>query len=349
MVKVTRKTLVSISVVTIIVVALLSYVMWQYIMPRPGVTVPLHMYTFAGGPSGGTWYLAGAAMSTVASKYIPGVIMSAEITAGSIENLKLVSTGKASLGFVTLEFCYEAWFHTGKYGDISSAVAAVKGDDVYVIGLAPIQPLYLQFITLEGKGMKSLYDLRGKRVNIGPAGSASAVVAKMLLSMLGILGDVKVEYMSHEAAKDALLDGRIDATLVAGGLPTVAYTELFSRAPAIMIEISGDILAKLMQACPFFKEATIKAGTYPNMKYDVKTICLPTLIVVNAKAIDGETIYKLLEVWHDHIDEIQAVHPTVIRPWSVKDSCPRWLVDLIRERWHPKAVEFYKSKGAWSA
>ncbi|HSD59660.1 MAG TPA: TAXI family TRAP transporter solute-binding subunit, partial [Burkholderiales bacterium] len=174
--------------------------------------------SIATGGTGGVYYPMGGAIATVLTKNLPDTEATAEVTSASVDNIKLVAAGKADIAFSLADTAWDGYNGAGKFGGQKMAVRAI----------AVIYPNSTQVVTLEGKGIEKMADLRGKRISTGAAGSGTELVATRLLEAYGIDPDkdVKREKLSVAESAGALKDGKIDAFIWSGGVPTAAITDL---------------------------------------------------------------------------------------------------------------------------
>src|SRR3990170_5441855 len=169
------------------------------------------------GGTGGVYYPLGGALANVLSKYVPGVVATAEVTSASIDNLKLVGAGKGDIAFTMADTAWEGFNGTGKFpGKLPLRAIVVLYDNK------------TQVVTVQGKGIEKMSDLNGKRISTGAPGSGTELIALRLLEAYGIdpEKDVKREKLSVAESVGAIKDNKIDALIWSGGLPTAAVTDL---------------------------------------------------------------------------------------------------------------------------
>src|SRR5881628_2501355 len=180
------------------------------------------------GGTGGVYYPLGGAVANVLSKSLPNVQATAEVTGGSVDNLKLIGAGKSELGFTMAD----------------AALDALNGEDKFKSGKLPLQALLVVYpnrmhvVTVEGTGINSMADLKGKRVSTGSPGSATEVMAFRVIEAAGLDKDkdMKRERLGVAESTNAIKDGKIDAYFWVGGLPTAAITDLAST-PGVKIKL----------------------------------------------------------------------------------------------------------------
>ncbi len=178
------------------------------------------------GGTGGVYYPLGGGMANILSKYVPGLSATAEVTGGSVDNLKLLGAGKADVGFSMVDASWDAINGTDKF----------KDGKVNVRTLMVLYPNKMQIVALDGSGITKLSDLKGKRVSTGAPGSGVEVMALRVLEAVGLDAkkDMKQERLSAAESTNAIKDRKIDAFFWVGGVPTAAITDL-AATPGIKI------------------------------------------------------------------------------------------------------------------
>src|ERR1700754_845379 len=180
------------------------------------------------GGTGGVYYPLGGAVANVLSKSLPNVQATAEVTGGSVDNLKLIGAGKSEMGFSMAD----------------AALDALKGEDKFKSGKVPLQALLVVYpnrmhvVTVEGSGIETMADLKGKRVSTGSPGSATEVMAFRVIEAAGLDKDkdMKRERLGAAESVNAIKDRKIDAFFWVGGVPTAAVTDL-AATPGVKIKL----------------------------------------------------------------------------------------------------------------
>src|SRR5258707_12649260 len=170
------------------------------------------------GGTGGVYYPLGGAVANVLSKSLPNVQATAEVTGGSIDNLKLIGSGQSEMGFTMAD----------------AALDAMQGQDKFKSGKLPLQALLVVYpnrmhvVTVEGTGIATMADLKGKRVSTGSPGGATEVMAFRVIETAGLRNDKDMKRERLAARCDATVtkDPQSDAFFWVGGIPTAAVTDL---------------------------------------------------------------------------------------------------------------------------
>ena len=236
------------------------------------------------GGTAGTYYPVGGMIANAVSQ--PGkIIVTAQASNGSVANVTAISGGAMESGFSQADVASWAYSGTGVYE------GKPKVADLRLI--ATLYPESVHLVARKGSGIKTVSDLKGKRVALDEPGSGTLVDAKMILAAYGLSeADIKPEYVKPNQAGDKMKDGALDAFFFVGGAPAGAIAELASGGAGIeLIPIDGPQAEKLRQASPFFAVDVIPAGTYKDVG-QVQTLALGAQWVTSAKA-DTQTVYEI--------------------------------------------------------
>jgi TRAP transporter TAXI family solute receptor len=288
--------------------------------------------SIATGGTGGVYYPMGGGMASVISKYIPNTEATAEVTAGSVDNCKLLQTGKGDLALIMADIGYDALKGLGRF----------KSGAIPLRTIAVVYSNYMHFVTLDGSGINSVPDMKGKRVSTGSPGSGTEVKTMRVLESYGINGekDIKRERLGVAESAGALKDRKIDAFTWDGGLPTAAVLDL-AATPGIKVRIltNGDHLGKLLQKYgPVYFNLSIPKTTYPGMNADARVVCVANLLICHEK-MDNGLAYNITKVLIEHQPELVAVHKEArnltLATAAVGSSLP----------FHPGAIKYFQEKG----
>ncbi|GAB6877125.1 TAXI family TRAP transporter solute-binding subunit [Thermaerobacter litoralis] len=289
----------------------------------------------ATGGTGGVYYIYGGAMADVLSKHLPGVNAVAEVTSASVDNILLLATGQAEMAFSLADTAY----------------LAVQGQDPFdgpqpVKALAVLYNNYNHLVTRADSGIRTLADLKGKRVSTGAAGSGTEVTALRILEAAGLDPDkdVQREFLGVQESADALRDGRIDAFFWSGGYPTGAVSDL-ANTPGLDIYLvpMGDVVDDLVQKYgAVYVEDSFPAGAYSgDVKEDTPTVAVPNYLLVPA-SMDEQRAYDILKTLFEHKAELVAVHPEAEK-LTLENAVTGQVVE-----YHPGAIRYYQEQGAWN-
>jgi len=288
----------------------------------------------ATGGTGGVYYVFGGGIAQVISKNIPNVEATAEVTAASVDNCKLIQAQKADLALIMADVGYDAFKGLGRFKAAPGAIP--------VRTVAVLYSNYMHFVAMDGSGIKSMPDLRGKRVSTGAPGSGTEVKALRVLESYGINPekDLKRERLSVAESAGALKDRKVDAFAWDGGLPTAAILDL-AATPGIKIRLlnNADHLDMLTQKYgPVYFKLVIPKNAYPNMDGDVSVAGVANLLICNEK-MPADLAYQLIKVLLEKQPDLVAVHKEAahftLQSAPVGSSIP----------FHPGAVKYFQEKG----
>jgi TRAP transporter TAXI family solute receptor len=206
---------------------------------------------------------------------------------------------KADLGFVQNDVAYYAY----------NGVRIFEGMPVTSFtALAALYDETVQIVTCNPE-IKSMNDLKGKKVSIGAPGSGVYFNAMDVLAAAGLAeSDISPQYQNFDESADALKDGKIDAAFIVAGAPTPAITELsMTNANTRIVPIDGDIAQKLMQDNTFYSVYKIPAETYKNQTEEVLTVTVKATLIVSANAAEDD-VYRLTAAIFDNIENITKEH-----------------------------------------
>jgi hypothetical protein len=252
----------------------------------------------ASGGEGGVYYAYAHGIAAVVRAGLPRVRPLVLATAASVENLNLVSTDASAVGFATADVAADAY-----HG------AAPFAAPLPVVALARIYENYLHLAVRRDRGVAGLAALRGRRVSIGPVGSATQVVATRLLSLLDMdpARDLRADGLDPDVAAQAVAVGDLDAMFFSGGVPTAAIAGLAGRVPITLVDLSGYLPALRQRYGEVYFERTIPASAY-GLGTPTATVGVPNFLVVD-RSMDARLAYGLVTALFAHRDLLAAAHP----------------------------------------
>ncbi len=300
----------------------------------------------ATGGLGGVYYYYGTAVSEILSQKA-GMKVTAIQTAASIDNILLIekktdpSSGTFYCGTVLPDSAYLAF--TGAHEKFKEAPAK----DLRV--LWTMYPNFLHLVTKADSGIKSLADLKGKRISTGAPNSGTEVEAFLVIEAVGIAPKdfSKHERLGAAESAEALAAGTIDAYFWSGGLPTASITELgatLSRKGAKMeiVSISHEdpVVQNLLKKFPGVMEANVIPKEVYGTGKDVPTLAFWNLFMCPASLPD-EVAYKMTKTLFDSISALQEGVK------AAKDTTPQNSVKFVGGTlpYHEGALKYYRESG----
>ena len=263
-----------------------------------GGTASASKMTMGTGGTAGTYYAFGGVLGQYIKNHA-GIDVTVVSTDGSKANIQGIDAGDYQLATVQSDVMAYAW------DGARSFESEGKINSFRVVGGLYAEAVQLVTMTDD---IKTVADLKGKKVSIGAAGSGVYFNAVDILAAAGLTeADIVPQYQSFADSADALKDGKIDAAFIVAGAPTPAIQELFTtNANARLVPIDGDIAAKLMQDSPYYTSYEIPASAY-NTAEAITTVTVKATLIVSTSASE-EDVYELTKAIFDNIDTITAAH-----------------------------------------
>ncbi|MBN9672129.1 TAXI family TRAP transporter solute-binding subunit [Roseibium aggregatum] len=290
--------------------------------------------TIGTGGQTGVYYVVGQSICRLVNRGSSehNIKCTAPSTGGSIDNINAIKNGDRQLGVAQSDWQYHAYNGTSKFEgakfDKLRAVFSVHGEPFTVVARAD-------------SGVKNFDDLKGKRVNIGNPGSGQRATMDVVLDAKGWSTDDFALASELKAAEQAgaLGDNKIDAMIYTVGHPAGAIQEATTTTDAVLVNVDGDPIAKLVDENAYYAWATIPGGMYKGNPDDIKTFGVKATFVTSEDVPD-EVIYEVVKAVFDNFDRFKKLHPAFE---NLKEE------DMIKgglsAPLHPGAEKYYKEKG----
>lgn len=285
------------------------------------------------GGTAGTYYPVGGLIANAISNP-PQLVATAVASNGSVANVNAINGGAAESGFVQADVAYWAYSGTGVFQ------GKPKIEDLRSI--ANLYPESVHLVVRKAANVKTIADLKGKKVSLDEPGSGTLLNARAILAAFGVTEkDIRAEFVKPNQAAELMKDGSLDAFFFTGGFPAAAISELASTGSGIaLLPISGPEVDKLSKEFPFFAADEIPAGTYKDVGA-TKTIAVGAHWVTSAK-ISADTVYAVTKgLWSDKARAaLDAGHA---KGKAIRKETA--LSGLLGVPLHPGAERFYKEAG----
>ena len=309
-----------------VIVATISAVALTIACARPVPEPPRTKLRFTSGTPGAGFYPLGEGLARGYERTLSGLDVEVRESEGSVSNVEAIQRGAADIGLSYADVAYIAF------------VGQLEGRPRFdrLRGIAVLQRTPLHVVVRDGSSIRSIADLRGRRVATGLPGSGSALTAGLVLKAFGLSTvDVRAVSMRYNDAATQLVKGNLDALIVLGSHPLEAVT-VATRAGARILALEGSAIEQLLRADPFFIRASIAGGTYPGHLQPIHTIGVESVLVCR-----------------DDLDE-QLVHDLTQRLFEILPALPglqasAGMIDLERAPatsipLHPGAARYYRER-----
>lgn len=251
------------------------------------------------GGTSGVYYPLGVAMSQIFGKAMPGAKTSAQVTKASAENLNLLQAGRGEIALTLGDALNEAWK--------GNPEAGFKTPLNKLRTIAAIYPNYIQIVANADSGIKTLADLKGKRVAVGAPKSGTELNARDIFKGAGMSYKdfAKVEYLPFGESVELMKNRQLDATLISAGLGVAAIRDLATAVKIIIVPVPADVVAKIGEAA--YQSGTVPANTYNGQTEAVATVAIQNFLVSH-EGVSTDAGYKMTKAIFEHLPELQAAH-----------------------------------------
>lgn len=279
--------------------------------------------------SGGAYYPIGIAMADIITNKL-GIQTTAQITGGAIENNSLIQNKGVDIAISQGVMSYNAVNGLPPYKNKLTDVTGIFNS---------LTKGVFQLVVNKKSSIKTMKDLKGKKIALGPAGGGAITTFLEVFTSYGFTEkDFQPVYISYEQAADSLVDGNLDAILVQAAIPSPAITQqTAAKKPLRFIAIEDDMLEKLMKKYSYYSKITIPKEMY-NTDAPVSTFYIANMVVVN-KNLSADLVYRITKAFFENIATIRKSHP------AVKGLTLEAAVEGMPVPLHPGAEKYFKEKG----
>ena len=251
------------------------------------------------GGTAGTYYPIGGAIAEVLNKEIPGMSANAQSTGASVANVNMLGDGTIDLAMVQNDIAY--YVANGTEMFVDKKVNGLKG-------IAALYPETCQFVTLRSSGIKSLAELKGRRVAVGAVGSGVEANVRQILAAYGVsYDDIDAKFLSFAEGASALKDGNVDVAVLTAGYPTASVQDIAAQNPVRLLPVEDKIADDLIAKYPFYTKTVIPAGTYAGFDEAVPSVSVMAMLVAGF-SVDADLGYSITKAIFSNLDRLQAAH-----------------------------------------
>jgi uncharacterized protein len=282
------------------------------------------------GGQSGVYYPLGVALSQIFAKDIPNVRSTAQVTRASAENLNLLQAGRGELALTLADALSDAWNGNAEAG-FNNKLDKLRG-------LSGTYNNYIQIVANADSGIKTLADLKGKRVSVGAARSGTELNARAVFKAAGLSYQdmAKVEYLPFGESVELMKNRQLDATLQSAGLGVASIRDLATAVKIVVIPVPADVIAKIGDAA--YQPSVIPANTYTGQTEDVATAAIPNFLVTHS-GVSDDVAYRMAKAMYDNLDTLYAAH-NAAKAIKRENAIKGMPVPL-----HPGAERYYKEIG----
>ena len=280
----------------------------------------------------GALYPLGGALASLWGENLEGVRVTAQASAGGIENLRLLAEGEAELGFAVTSLLWEAQQGEGSF-------EGAPNDQVRVLAGLYYNPN--QVVVTEQSGAQAMEDLEGLRFAPGTAGSTTSVETEIHLEQLGIdyPDGIRAQFVGFTEAVELMRNRQLDGAWVMAGLGNAAVTEIMATADGRLLSMDDSLIEALQEQYPWYARYVIPAGTYANQEEDVVTSAIKLALFCSAE-LDEQTAYELTRIMWENMDTLQQSIPA-LEGVELQDA----VTDLAQIPLHEGARRYYEEQG----
>lgn len=257
--------------------------------------------TIGSGGVGGTYYPLGGAMAELLTKGGVNIKATSRSTAASKENCRLVASNKAQIGMTMGSTLYQAYTGTEAFKDDGK---------LQLLTLMNMYAAPQHLVTTTRTGIKTLEDIKGKKVSLGAPGGGDNLLSVMILEAAGwnIDKDIQKQQLTQPEAVTALKDGNLDAAFFNFAVPGSAIMEIAAVRDVVLIPLPDDLVKKICEKHPFLLPFNIEKGTYAKQDKDVYTVSDANFLVVNPKMTD-QVAYDCIKIFVEQREALMKITP----------------------------------------
>ncbi len=293
----------------------------------PALAADQFLNILTGGTSG-VYYPLGNALSSIFGKALPGARVTVQATKASVENLNLLQAGRGELAFTLGDSLTQAWEGVEEAG--------YKAPLRKLRTMAAIYPNYIQIVATADSGIKTLADLKGKRVSVGAPKSGTELNARAIFKAAGLgYSDMKVQYLPFGESVELMKNKQLDATLQSAGLGVSSLRDLATGDDIVIVAISPEVIAKTGDSA--YIASVVPANTYRGQTADVPTAAVRNFLVTH-EGVPAEVVYNMTKAMFANMPDLLAAHSAAreIQPeQAAKSPIPL----------HPGAEKYYREAG----
>ncbi len=278
----------------------------------------------------GTYYPVGNSISRLFSSKLKGLVTIAEPTAGSLANIEYLRRGQIDLALIQSDVAWMAF--TGSHGFASNRFRELRI-------LASLYSEVIQIVVRADSGIKTISDLKGKRIAVGERDSGSAASVMLVLGAAGLKPeDYTFVYERFTRATESLSDGYVDAVYYAGAVPADGISRLAAKTPVRLVSVPADVCNKIIRELPYFSAENIAARSYSGQEQTVQSVGFRALLAATENLNTTEVVSMLAAIY-DNPGQISDQNDILVRP-VVEEGCKGFEEEML----HDGARRFFEMR-----
>ncbi len=303
------------------------------LFPAPSALALKNNMVFRGGPFGGTFQQVAEAIEAYPEvNALESLSITAQSSAGSVENLREVHAGQADFGLV-----YSGHAYLGRNGLLQNDSFTYDK----ALAVASLYGVPAQLVVRKGAGIHSVKDLKGKRVWVGSPGSGSFANCELFFRHLGVWDAIIPVHIGYSEVPFAFANKQLDAFWLFTAAPSSAITLAAKISKIDLLNLDTEARASgFYKKYPYFTARTLPAGTYRGVTHNTPSFQDSTLLVANAEVPD-EVVYRLLSTIYSK----KSLRYLKKENRVIKDMTPHSGPRGVIVPMHPGAIRFWKEKG----
>ena len=290
---------------------------------------PQFVNILTGGQSG-VYYPLGVALSQIYAKNIPNVRSTAQVTRASAENMNLLEAGRGEVALALADTVSNAYKGNAEAG-FAKPLTKLRG-------LSATYNNYIQIVANADSGIKTLADLKGKRISVGAAKSGTELNARAIFKAAGLsYSDMaKIEYLPFGESVELMKNRQLDATLQSAGLGVASIRDLATSVNIVVVAVPAIVVTRVGDAA--YQPSVIPANTYAGQTVDIPTAAIPNFLVTHS-GVSDELAYQMAKTLYTNIDTMYAAHNAA--KTIQRENAVRGMPVPV----HPGAARYYKEVG----
>lgn len=297
--------------------------------------------TIVGAGKGAGAFRQAGAIAEVVNKNSKAVNVTNQESAGFVANTRMVASGRVELALTNGVFV--DFIQRQKKPFDSEKKPAT---DIRAIG--PGVGSFLQIVVLADSPFKSLTDLKGKRISLGPKGSSSAFMLETVFNKLGILDSMRKDYLKWADAATYMVDGKLDAFGIPNPIPSPSILQAAQSRPITVLDLPEPVINEFIDLSKGYFGATADMSVYEGMKgKKVKTIAYNVFLVANAKVSD-DVAYEVAKQFYDPKNRefiLSVYKPLKAGLDQAQDDGFIKQMKSFNLKLHPGAARYWKERG----